>query len=35
LRTPRETVALACGFEPTEGPLLDYIEAKFAAIYQL
>lgn len=35
LRTPRETVAQACGFEPTEGPLLDYIEAKFAAIYRL
>ena len=35
LRTPRETVAQACGFEPNEGPLLDYIEAKFAAIYRL
>lgn len=35
LRTPRETVAHACGFEPDEGPLLDYLEAKFGAIYQL
>lgn len=35
LREPRATIAHACGFEPTEGPLLDYIEAKFAAIYDL
>jgi len=35
LRSPRETIAYACGFEPDEGPLLDYIEAKFAAIYDL
>jgi len=35
LREPRATVAHACGFEPSEGPLLDYIEAKFAAIYDL
>jgi carboxypeptidase Taq len=35
LRTPRETVAAACGFEPTEGPLLDYIEDKFRALYRL
>lgn len=35
LRSPRETIAHACGFEPDEGPLLDYIEAKFAAIYDL
>ena len=35
LRSPRETIAHACGFEPHEGPLLDYIEAKFAAIYDL
>ncbi len=33
LRTPRETVALACGFDPHEGPLLDYLEAKFRGIY--
>lgn len=35
LREPRATIAHACGFEPSEGPLLDYIEAKFAAIYGL
>jgi carboxypeptidase Taq len=35
LREPRETVAVACGFEPSEEPLLDYIEAKFAEIYAL
>jgi carboxypeptidase Taq len=35
LREPRATIAHACGFEPTEGPLLDYIEAKFAVIYDL
>lgn len=35
LRAPRATIAHACGFEPDEGPLLDYIEAKFAAIYDL
>ena len=32
---PRETVAQACGFEPSEGPLLDYLEAKFGEIYGL
>ncbi|TGD61270.1 carboxypeptidase M32 [Tabrizicola sp. WMC-M-20] len=35
LYKPREVVALACGFEPSEGPLLDYLEAKFKAIYRL
>jgi carboxypeptidase Taq len=35
VREPRATIAHACGFEPSEGPLLDYIEAKFAAIYDL
>ncbi len=35
LRTPRETVAVACGFEPSEGPLLDYLEAKFRGLYGL
>lgn len=30
---PREVVAQACGFEPSEGPLLDYLEAKFGDIY--
>jgi carboxypeptidase Taq len=32
---PREVVAMACGFELTEGPLLDYLEAKFGEIYGL
>ena len=31
----RETVRNACGFEPSEGPLLDYLEAKFGDIYGL
>ena len=35
LREPSETIAKACGFEPSEGPLLDYIEAKFGALYGL
>jgi carboxypeptidase Taq len=35
LMEPRETIAQACGFEPHEGPLLDYLEAKFARIYGL
>ena len=35
LRTPRETIAHACGFEPGEGPLLEYLEAKFGALYGL
>ena len=35
LRGPRETIKLACGFEPTEGPLLDYLEAKFGRLYGL
>ncbi|EAR52149.1 thermostable carboxypeptidase [Oceanicola granulosus HTCC2516] len=35
LRPPRDTVREACGFEPGEGPLLDYLEAKFGALYGL
>lgn len=35
LRPPVETITSACGFAPTEGPLLDYLEAKFAEIYRL
>jgi carboxypeptidase Taq len=35
LYTPRETIARACGFEPTEEPLLAYLEAKFGALYGL
>lgn len=30
LRSPRDTIAHACGFDPHEGPLLDYLDAKFA-----
>lgn len=33
LYEPREVVRRACGFEPSEGPLLDYLEAKFGEIY--
>jgi len=35
LRQPRATIAAACGFEPDEGPLLDYLEAKFRDLYRL
>lgn len=35
LREPRATIAHACGFEPDEGPLLDYLEAKFTDLYDL
>lgn len=35
LRTPRDTIAHACGFDPHEGPLLDYLEAKFHGLYGL
>ncbi len=35
LYEPRETIARACGFEPDEGPLLDYLEAKFSDLYGL
>jgi len=35
LNSPRETIALACGFEPSEGPLLTYLEDKFGALYGL
>ncbi|QFU08490.1 Thermostable carboxypeptidase 1 [Rhodobacteraceae bacterium THAF1] len=33
LYQPREVITRACGFEPSEAPLLDYLEAKFGAIY--
>ena len=33
LRTPVETIKHATGAEPSEGPLLDYLEAKFGGIY--
>ena len=35
LRTPVETIAHATGSNPSEGPLLDYLEAKFTGIYGL
>ncbi|KJZ20211.1 carboxypeptidase M32 [Loktanella sp. S4079] len=35
LRTPVDTITHAAGFEPSEAPLLDYLEQKFGAIYGL
>ena len=35
LHEPRDLIALAIGGEPSEGPLLDYLEAKFGEIYGL
>lgn len=35
LRTPVETITHAAGVAPSEGPLLDYLEAKFGEIYGL
>ncbi|SEM58176.1 carboxypeptidase Taq Metallo peptidase. MEROPS family M32 [Gemmobacter aquatilis] len=35
LYTPGAVIAKACGFEPTEAPLLDYLDAKFGALYGL
>lgn len=35
LYEPREVIARACGFDPHEGPLLDYLDAKFGALYRL
>ena len=35
LYEPRETIRQACGFEPSEAPLLDYLEEKFAQLYGL
>ena len=35
LLLPRDTITRACGFEPTEEPLLRYLEAKFGALYGL
>ncbi len=35
LYAPAELVERACGFAPDEGPLLDYLETKFRAIYRL
>jgi carboxypeptidase Taq len=35
LRPPRDTIRTACGFDPSEAPLLDYLDAKFGEIYAL
>ena len=35
LYRPREVIEKASGMVPTEGPLLDYLEAKFSALYGL
>jgi len=35
LHEPRDLIARAIGGEPSEGPLLDYLEAKFGEIYGL
>ena len=35
LHEPRELIARATGEPPSEGPLLDYLEAKFGALYDL
>lgn len=35
LREPRDTIRHAIGGEPSEGPLLDYLEAKFGELYAL
>ena len=35
LMEPRDLITQACGEVPSAGPLLDYIEAKFRAIYRL
>ncbi|HEY9039291.1 MAG TPA: carboxypeptidase M32 [Roseovarius sp.] len=33
LYTPRELITRACGFEPTEAPLITYLQEKFGALY--
>jgi len=35
LYEPAEVIERACGFAPDEGPLLDYLDAKFSALYRL
>ncbi|MDZ7906625.1 MAG: carboxypeptidase M32 [Cypionkella sp.] len=35
LRGARATIEHACGFAPSEAPLLDYLEAKFTDLYAL
>ncbi|MEX5729026.1 carboxypeptidase Taq [Rhodovulum iodosum] len=35
LYAPAEVIERACGFAPHEGPLLDYLDTKFGAVYGL
>jgi carboxypeptidase Taq len=35
LKLPRKTISDACGFEPSEEPLLAYLQGKFSDIYDL
>lgn len=35
LYEPKDLIERACGFAPSEAPLLDYLEEKFSAIYRL
>ena len=35
LYEPKDVITRACGFVPSEGPLLNYLEAKFIGIYGL
>ncbi|MGB1235322.1 MAG: carboxypeptidase M32 [Planktomarina sp.] len=35
LKTPRQTIADACGFEPSEAPLMGYLQQKFSELYGL
>lgn len=35
LYEPRDTIRRAAGIEPSEAPLLEYLEAKFGALYEL
>jgi carboxypeptidase Taq len=35
LYLPRDIIERASGMAPSEGPLLDYLEAKFTTLYEL
>ncbi len=35
LYEPKDVIARACGFEPDEAPLLDYLDQKFGALYDV
>ncbi len=35
LHEPKDLITRACGAAPSEAPLLDYLEAKFAEVYRL